>query len=77
LKRIYHSNDEIKKISSHHHFDAVLDPWHNEAFVGTPAEGKGGKGIRKYHLYAVDWCGNLVADYGELPDMWQFKKNSH
>jgi hypothetical protein len=50
---------------SHHHFERVLDPWHVDAFVGTPAEGHGIGGERRVVWYSVDWCGNLIQCWGE------------
>jgi len=41
---------------------SVLDPWHADAFVGTPGEGvvkSSGPRERQWHL--EDWSGNLVA----------------
>ena len=43
-----------------------LDPWHADAFVGTPAEGMFDASVpRKTGWYALDWCGNVI---GFVPD---------
>ena len=43
-----------------------LDPWHADAFVGTPAEGMfENREPRKAGWYALDWCGNVI---GFTPD---------
>jgi hypothetical protein len=38
----------------------VPDPWHDEAFAGTPAEGMGTKGKRQIQWHCEDYAGNLV-----------------
>lgn len=45
----------------------VDDPWHNDAFVGTPAEGMGRTGEREKVWYAEDFCGNLVLGFPRCP----------
>ena len=52
---------------SHHHFEQVLDPMHNDAFEGTPAHNSSiaRTGPRKKVWYSVDWCGNLIQEWGE------------
>lgn len=43
-----------------------LDPWHADAFIGTPAEGMFERDPeRKQGWYALDWCGNVI---GFIPD---------
>lgn len=40
-----------------------LDPWHPDAFRGTPAEGaflNPDNEPRKAGWYYIDWCGNVV-----------------
>ncbi len=39
----------------------VPDPWHNDAFAGTPAAGMGRTGPRELKWYCEDFAGNLVA----------------
>lgn len=39
----------------------VPDPWHDEAFAGTPAEGMGTKGPRLLKWHCEDYAWNLVA----------------
>jgi hypothetical protein len=41
----------------------VDDPWHNDAFVGTPAEGMMGDGPREKQFHCEDYAGNLVARF--------------
>lgn len=49
-----------------HGWERGTDPWHPDAFVGTPAEGMWSTTeSRKTGWYAVDWCGNVV---GFVPD---------
>lgn len=65
---------------SHHHFERLGDIFHREAFVGMPdiedaiergfvvnlGEGPGiTTGKRKMLWYSVDWCGNLIGEWGE------------
>ena len=66
---------------SHHHFELVADPWHVDAFAGIPEaqdafmNGRvlqiGGDvrlprhGVRRKIWYSVDWCGNLIQEWGE------------
>lgn len=66
---------------SHHHFEQVLDPWHIDAFAGMPevqdafdsgrvitldgSDGKPNRGVRRKVWYSVDWCGNLIQEWGE------------
>lgn len=53
----------------------IKDPWHNEAFVGTPAEGMGKKGKRELVWHLEDFSGNLVGSidikcpHGQLGDI--------
>lgn len=43
------------------HWERGLDPWHADAFNGTPLEGAFAREkIRKTGWYAIDWCGNVV-----------------
>ena len=43
-----------------------LDPWHPDAFVGTPAEGMfTDREPRKTGWYALDWVKNVI---GFIPD---------
>jgi hypothetical protein len=50
-----------------------LDPWHADAFIGTPAEGLYQRqGERQAGWYALDWCGNMV---GFIPDGTHFGRN--
>ena len=49
-----------------HGWERGSDPWHADAFVGTPAEGRFVSGEpRKTGWHALDWCGNVV---GFIPD---------
>lgn len=42
-----------------------LDPWHAEAFEGTPAEGIAGTtGPRRLVWLKTDWCGNAMGVIG-------------
>jgi len=42
------------------------DPWHADAFVGTPAEGHiPNRGERKDVWMAEDWCRNVVGILGQ------------
>jgi hypothetical protein len=60
---------EIKTIPSHARFATCLDMFHEEAFIGTDAEGRvGRKGPRKTHLFSEDFAGNLILDHGPIPD---------
>ncbi len=48
-----------------------LDPWHADAFTGTPAQDMFVKTEpRKSGWYALDWCGNVV---GFIPDGAEIK----
>lgn len=48
------------------HWERGLDPWHADAFIGTPAEGVYVcEEVRKAGWYAIDWCGNVV---GFIPE---------
>jgi hypothetical protein len=47
-------------------WEMVLDPWHADAFVGTPAEGRGATGKRSAFWYEVDWVGNLIGNVGPV-----------
>lgn len=54
-------------------FERSLDPWHADAFIGTPAEGRFDNSVpRKSGWAALDWVGNelgFIADGSviELP----------
>lgn len=66
---------------SHDHFELVDDPWHVDAFAGIPGideafeQGrainmsgrsfKPTRGVRRRVYYSVDWCGNLIQEWGE------------
>ena len=50
---------------SHDHFELVADPWHVNALAGTPGEPFGNRGVQKMIWYSVDWCGNLIQEWGE------------
>lgn len=39
------------------------DPWHNDAFEGTAADGMGNQGQRQLVWYCEDYAGNLVAQW--------------
>lgn len=59
----------------------VLDPWHNDAFARTPAEGMGNTGPRLHKWHCEDYAGNLVSaidikcPYGSPGDrMWVKEK---
>lgn len=45
----------------------VDDPWHQDAFEGTPAAGMGRTGPREKLWYCEDWCGNLILEIGRCP----------
>lgn len=46
----------------------IKDPWHDEAFEGTPAAGMGNKGPRELQWHCEDFSGNLVARWnGKCP----------
>jgi hypothetical protein len=48
------------------HWERGLDPWHADAFVGTPAEGRfEHTGARSTGWSAIDWVGNEI---GFVPD---------
>lgn len=50
------------------HYELELDPWHADAFKGTPAEGRAGStGPRRKVWMAYDWCGNPVGDMRTCP----------
>ncbi len=71
--------EKMKRLSpSHDHFELVADPWHVDAFAGMiqPNDkvaaigfGKGEevphRGVRRKVWYSVDWCGNLIQEWGE------------
>lgn len=39
-----------------------LDPWHADAFKGTPMEGTVNRtGERQSGWYGLDWCGNVIS----------------
>lgn len=60
------SEEKMKRLTpSHHHFELVSDPWHVNAMAGTPGEPFGKRGVRKMIWYSVDWCGNLIQEWGE------------
>lgn len=60
------TKDKMKRLSpSHHHFELVDDPWHVNALAGTPAEPYGHRGVQRKIWYSVDWCGNLIGEWGE------------
>lgn len=46
--------------------EVVLDPFHDDAFHGTPVEGYGAKGERRLVWYGVDAWGNLVVCIGPV-----------
>ncbi len=47
----------------------ILDIWHDDAFIGTPAHGLGSNGERQEKWYAEDSWGNVIAEYlGKVPD---------
>ena len=49
------------------HFVRILDPWHVDAFVGTPAEGlvlPGHEGKRVWVCGIEDWVGNMIGERG-------------
>jgi hypothetical protein len=45
----------------------VPDPFHDDAFQGTPAEGHGAKGERELVWWCEDFAGNLVARWADAP----------
>ena len=65
---------------SHDHFELVDDPWHVDAFAGVAPEVQDAlaqgrvisigvepprRGVRRKIWYSVDWCGNLIGEWGE------------
>jgi len=51
-----------------HKFTRTLDPFHPDAFKGTPAEGLlSDQGPRKQVWAAEDWCGNIIAILEQEP----------
>lgn len=43
------------------HWERGIDPWHADAFRGTPAEGRfENTGKRSTGWEAIDWVGNVV-----------------
>lgn len=71
--------EKMKRLSpSHDHFEQVSDPWHVDAFAGTGVEDMLNtaivmgnprpfptRGTRRKVWYSVDWCGNLIQEWGE------------
>lgn len=51
---------EPQPYSGVHDFKKFLDPFHDEAFVGTPAEGMGKKGKRETVWLALDKWGTEI-----------------
>ncbi len=63
------AEEKVRYLSpSHDHFELVLDPWHKDAFAGTPIAGFGNGGTRRKNWYSVDWCGNLIQYWGREED---------
>ena len=47
-------------------YEYALDPFHKDAFIGTPAEGKlGTSDERRFVWLEVDWCGNAVGVFSK------------
>jgi len=64
--KLVSENQEPASISWVERFERGVDPWHPDAFIGTPAEGVFVTlEERKNGWYALDWCGNVV---GFIPD---------
>jgi hypothetical protein len=53
---------------SHDHWEAIMDPWHIDAFKGVPAMSAfGRRGKRKQVWFSCDWVGNPIGEYGPCP----------
>ena len=50
-----------------------VDPWHADAFVGTPGETYGAKEPRKSGWLAIEWTGNVL---GFVADGTEYKETA-